>query len=328
MKKISIFLLSAAMLLSVANVVGQEEIVWQNNLGGQYGYNFYHGVTDVADGLVAVGYSNVFGNGDWENVTGKGDYDAIIVKYDNAGNVTWKKNFGGNGADYYFSTAPVENGIIAVGYSYSLSFNNGDWEGIIGKGGIDAIIVKYDNAGNIIWKKNFGGSGTDYFYSVAPVENGIIAVGSSDTFGNGDWEGVQGKGGMTDCIIVKFDLNGNVVWKKNFGGNGITDVFRGVITISDGILVTGYSSSFNSGDWEGITGKGDSDGIIVKFDFDGNVIWKKNFGGNLNDYFYSIIDASNGIIAAGSAVITNNYDWTGRLIRMDARRCYHSKIRQ
>ena len=41
--------------------------------------------------------------------------------------VIWKKNFGEGYTDVYNSVTAVCDGVIAVGYSYFDSFNNGDW---------------------------------------------------------------------------------------------------------------------------------------------------------------------------------------------------------
>ena len=49
----------------------------------------------------------------------------------------------------------------------------------------------------LLWNKNFGGSGTDQFYSIAAASHDkFIAVGSSsyNSFVNGDWTGITGKG--------------------------------------------------------------------------------------------------------------------------------------
>ena len=99
----------------------------------------------------------------------------------------------------------MSDGIIAVGYSQANSFKTGDWAGIAGNGNTDAIIVKYDNNGNVVWKKNFGGSDNDGYGSVTAVLDGIIAVGNSYGFNTGDWTGIEGKG-YSDAIIVKYEV--------------------------------------------------------------------------------------------------------------------------
>jgi len=296
---------------------GEGNVLWKKNFGGSSDDNFY-GIAAVPEGYIAVGRSRAasFGTGDWTGVTAKGYfYDAIIIKYDYEGELIWKKNFGGDTYNIYYSVTDVSDGFVAVGISGSGSFGSGDWVGVEGKGGTDAIIVKYDNNGDVVWKKNFGGSEDDQYQWVTEVPDGIIAAGYSvsGSFGAGDWTGIEGKGSW-DAIIVKYDHNGNVIWKKNFGGSGI-DIFNSVIAVSDGYIAEGYAqdSSFGNGDWVGVTGKGGEDAIIVKYDYNGNVVWKKNFGGNDNDFYWTATAVSDGIVAIGSSGYNsfNNGDLTG-----------------
>jgi hypothetical protein len=334
------------------------DIVWKKNFGGGK-EDYFFGVTAVSDGIVAVGVSYSFGNGDWTGVTGhldssgKDSGDAAIVKFDDNGNVVWKKNFGGGGNDEYLSVTAVSDGIIAVGHSAYGSFGNGDWTGVSPVPGQNAIIVKYDNSGNVIWKNRFapnddyddsffsvtavsdgiiaagekygfyppfkedallvkfdnagnlvwdkklGGSGNESFAGIATVSDGVIAVGDTDSFGAGVWTGIEGKG-KYDAIVVKYDNNGNVLWKKNLGGsNG--DYYKSVSVVSDGFIVCGNAYVNNTGDWTGMAGKKNTDAIVVKYDLNGNVQWKKNLGGQGYDYYYSVVGVEDGIIAAGNS---------------------------
>ena len=226
------------------------------------------------------------------------------------GDIIWKRNFGGSDLDGFYYVVKVPDGIVGIGASYGQSLGTGDWTGVTGNGNDDAIIVKYDDSGNVVWKRNFGGSGIEEFYSGTAVPDGVVVVGYSaaESFGNGDWTGVTGKG-ESDAIIIKYDNNGNVVWRKNFGGND-RDEFFSVTTVPDGVVAVGYSysRSFGNGDWVGVTEKGSGDCIIVKYDNDGNVIWKKNFGGSVNNYYYCVTAVSDGIIAAGESDLDGG-DW-------------------
>ena len=291
------------------------DLQWANNFGGNLP-DYYQSAIAVSDGIVAVGYSagGSFGTGDFADITGKGAEDAIIVKHDNAGNVVWKKSFGGSGSDYYYGVTAVSDGIVAVGYSAVGSFGTGDMADITGKGGQDAIIVKYDNAGNLIWKKNFGGNANDFYRSVVAVSDGLVVVGYSldGSFGNGDLADITTGKGLQDAIIVKYDNSGNIIWKKNFGGSG-NDNYRSVVAVSDGLVAVGYSdeSSFGNGDLADLTGKGDLDATIVKYDNSGNIIWKNNFGGSGHDYCVSVTAVSDGLVATGYSVAGSfgNGDW-------------------
>jgi len=232
----------------------------------------------------------------------------------------WKKSFGGSGNDYFNSVTVVSDGVVAVGYAEEKSFGNGDWTDIKGKGGCDAIVVKYNNNGNLLWKKSFGGDDNDYFNSVTAVSNGVVAVGSSwrgsDT---GDWEKVNDKSKHVyncNAIIVKFDNNGNIIWKKRFGSDFGVENYYAVTVVSDGIVAVGDSRGSNgTGDWQGVTFAGQN-AIIVKYDNDGNVVWKKNFANDekcsYGAYkFNSVTAVPDGIIAVGSSDRGNKPDKKG-----------------
>jgi hypothetical protein len=210
MKKL-IFILTLCMATSA---LAQNEILWKYNFGGE-DEDIFHSVTTVFDGIIAVGHSKMysFGNGDWEGITGRdGSYTAIIVKFDNNGNVVWKKPFGSRVADFFYSVTAVSDGIVAVGSSFLYSNstqNNGDWTGFSGNNKDDATIVKFDNDGNVVWKKIFLEGST--YNSVATVSDGIVAAGSA---------------------IVKYDYDGNVIWKKpHYNSYSVTAIFDGIVAV-------------------------------------------------------------------------------------------------
>jgi hypothetical protein len=219
--------------------------VWRMGYGGAD--DKFTAVTALADGVLASGTSG-------EN--------ALLARYDNSGNVVWAKTFGGDGTDIFDSAVPVSDGIVVVGHSSANSFGNGDLAGLSAKGGADATVVKYDYNGNVVWRRNFGGSGRDEYFAVTVVADGFVAVGSSgsDSFGGGDWADYRGLGGF-DTIIVRYDNSGEVLWQENSGSPKL-DRLHSAMAVLGGIVAVGRTGEYDGdGQWQG-------DALIVKYDFD------------------------------------------------------------
>ena len=286
------------------------EMTWAAAFGGS-GFDSFNAVCSDTDGYVAVGFSGEesFGNGDWEGVSVKGfdngtyegaddgrrGGDAIIVKFDLNGEVVWKRSFGGAWSESFSAVCCDDDGYVAVGGTAQLY--HGDWNWI-NMDGYGEFMVKFDKNGEVVWKKPFSGGGD--FNAIIAVNDGYVTAGSSGGYnGSMYWDGLR-TNGRDDGIIAKFDKNGDLLWNTNFGGSEYDD-FLSLVEVSDGYVVVGNSreESFESGDWEGVPGKGGNDAIIVKFDFSGNVLWKKSFGGSGNDSFESVTQSSGGYVAVG-----------------------------
>lgn len=158
-----------------------------------------------------------------------------------------------------------------------------------------------------LWGKNGNGSGNDKAYSVSADPNGNLFVTGSFssqtiTFGSITLtNGNVGGGGDNNVFIVKYDLNGNVLWAKSAGGWGRAS---GVSVNSDAggnLFVTG---SFNGATitFGSITlvNTGWADMFIVKYDPNGNVIWAKNAKGASLDGATSVsTDISGNVFVTG-----------------------------
>ncbi|MCL2143779.1 MAG: hypothetical protein FWH44_05955, partial [Methanomassiliicoccaceae archaeon] len=280
------------------------ELQWAKNFGGNATDGF-EGVTAMPDGgVIAVGFSGFasFNTGNWTGYYnyGTSNDDAIAVKFDAYGEVEWKDHFGGEGQDRFSDVVSIGNDFIVAGYSSVSSFGNNDWDSVTGRGGNDAIIVRYVYDSGTYdcetgWKVRFGGTGNDEFNALTVLSTGkIVAVGQSDnaSFGTGDWTGVAAWTGASDATIAEFDADdGTPGWKDKFGGSAASnayDYFNGVTAVYDGgFVAVGLSGagSFPTGDWAGIGGKGNEDAIAVKYTAAGTVEWKKNFGGCESERF-------------------------------------------
>ena len=246
---------------------------WQKSFGGTGSEYVSSAIPSEDGGFFLVGSSK---SSTLDTLINNVSRDAILIKYDNNGNIIWKTNWGGNDDDSFFHAIEFEDkSIILVGNSESTNIN-----GITNKGHTDAIIVKYDSEGNMLWQKNWGDTLTDSFYYSTKVNNdNFIAVGSKKT------SDVTFK-----AIIIKYDKDGTILWEKEWGGSQV-DVFYSVAQTKDnGFIVVGDSKS-NGTDTSPNVDK--AKGIIIKYDSEGNLIWEREWGGLLEEHLCSVVVTEN-----------------------------------
>lgn len=212
-------------------------------------------------------------------------YDALILRIDSTGNIVWSKSFGGTEDDYAIEGIQIHDGnYIVVGTAKSL-----DGDIVSNHGGKDATITKFDDAGNILWSRCYGGTNFEGFNSIEETsDSGFIAIGSTLS-NDGD---VQGNHGFWDIWVVKLDGFGNILWQKCIGGTGEDRGINIYETLNHSFICAGNSSS-NDGD---ITSNhvGSNEYWLAKLDSLGSIIWQKSFGGNGDDqcnYFYLVNDS-------------------------------------
>ncbi len=243
-------------------------MLWNKTYGGT-GTDYGYSVIQTSDGGYAVaGYTNSFGA-----VGG----DCYLVRTDSSGTLLWNKTYGGTGTDYGYSVIQTSDGGYAVA-GYTNSF---------GAVGGDCYLVRTDSSGTLLWNKTYGGTGTDYGYSVVQTGDGGYAIaGYTNSFG--------AVGG--DCYLVRTDSSGTLLWNKTYGGAG-GDVAWSVVQTSDGgYAVAGYTNSFGAGGY---------DFYLVRTNYAGSMLWNQTYGGTGADYGYSVVQASDGgLVLAGD---TNSF---------------------
>ena len=164
------------------------------------------------------------------------------------------------------------------------------------------LLILFSLNNGLVWVKNIGGRGDDRFESVVQAPGGgFVAVGVS----------YSNDGDIPDhnAIIAKFTEDGNLVWIKNVGGTS-SDEFCSVVQAPDGGFVAVGGSLSNDGDIS--ENKGKVDAIIAKFNEDGELVWIKNVGGNLNDFFNAVNRASDGGFVAVGRSQSFDGDMSGR----------------
>src|SRR6185295_13198176 len=127
-----------------------------------------------------------------------GSSDIFLNRYDTSGSLLWSRQFGTSASEGCSAIA-----VDGAGNAYLCGSTDGSLGGP-NAGSNDAFVAKYDSAGNQVWARQLGTSGTD-------LCNGVAL----DTFGNlyisgytaGDLANTNA--GEVDLFLSKFDNAGN-----------------------------------------------------------------------------------------------------------------------
>lgn len=152
-----------------------------------------------------------------------------------------------------------------------------------------ARFVKYDQNMNIIWEKTFDCEYDSTYYHVLPVSDGYVVVGSYIS------KYSQIDDNVRDALIIKYDLNGNVLWNNTYKVLSDTEFYKAIDDGDGNVVVIGQSIYQNMQIGSHMIGGG----VIVRYDKDGQEIAHNNYGGNKSGKFNDIIKVDDGYIICG-----------------------------
>ena len=116
--------------------------------------------------------------------------------------------------------------------------------------------------------------------SVIAADDGYVIVGSTNS---------QNDSKDYDVYLVKTGLDGNMTWENHYG-KADDDQGTAVIPVSDGYVITGYTSTI---------GNFFKDVYLLKTDLSGSLAWERSYGGSDMDAGNAIVQANDGYVIAG-----------------------------
>ena len=302
LKNILIVILS--ILLIQVGQLNASQITSDQSVGGSKD-DVINSTIQTSDGdYISVGYSYSDQTGDITDHNQDSRYsDCLISKTDQDGNIIFTKLYGGPNLDgLYQVIETTDNNFIAAGYTNGAG---GDVQSNP-KGAYDCLLIKFDQDGNIIWDKTYGGSSGEMFFNISATnDGGYVAVGES-AFGGGDITDPSNNPivGYTDGLIVKFDQAGNQQWNQMFGGSDY-DQFNDVIQLQDGSYIAVGSTKSNDGEITNTNNTGQH-GLLTIFDQSG--IEQANFTFNNSTEFNQIIVDQDGNLYIAGNIMTTKYE--------------------
>ena len=255
-------------------------------------------------------------------LTNKAASDICVQKLNPDGELIWAVSVGG--ADFDIGRAICtddQNNVYFTGNFFGIANFETDTtsEYNLTSAGIDDIFVtKLNPAGEMLWTKQIGGTGTDEAYDIALDANGNILL--TGRFQNTcDFDPGAGNFDLTantssdDIFVCKLNSNGDFIWAKSAGTNSNDFGLGLAIDNNNAVVITGYFYGvvdFDSGNaTANLTSNGAIDIFILKLDADGNYLWAKNIGSTGYDVGYALVtDGSGNIYATGRFEGTTDFD--------------------
>ncbi|HEY3273089.1 MAG TPA: toll/interleukin-1 receptor domain-containing protein [Methanocella sp.] len=271
---------------------------------------------------------------------GQADIVASLIEIDGAGNVLSRQSYPDNAAltsaNAVISLSDGDR-VIAGARKDDASLN-------------DALLIKADAGGNVIWSQAYGGGLWEGFDDVRQsTDGGYVATGYTMLNGGSDISSftvkVDGAGELQwqrsirldantygrsvvpieggGCIVLagssefnlacllKLSSDGQTLWRQPAGDPGNDYARRCVATKDGGLVVVGYTN---------VSGTGNNDVLLLKTDASGNLLWRQSCGGAGDDQGCVVAELPDGgYLVAGSTTSQGNGSCDVYVVRTDAR---------
>lgn len=301
------------------------KLVWAKTIG-DFRYQAGYALTLDNDRNIFV-TGIYFGTTDFDpgpgvtQLTSNGNEDIFVCKYDNNGNFTWAKSFGGPTNDFCNDIVLDRSGNIYINgyFEQTADFDPGPGAfNLSSAGSTDIFVCKLNSFGNLVWAKRIGGPSADVAFSIGLDElDNVYSTGFY--WATADFDPGPGVFNLTsdafgDGYILKLNNGGNFIRAVKMGGNSRVRNSSLKIDQTGHIYITGHfdgEADFDPGANSQllISPVDDDDIFVAKYNLDFNLVWVKQFGGPSFQKVFDIeTDDANDIYLTGHYNGTIDFD--------------------
>lgn len=216
---VTINLNTSYFIIYVAKYDGQGNAVWAKGAiaGNSYCYDL---CTGSNNSVFITGYYSSSITFDGTTLNSQNG-TIFIAKYNSSGTLAWAKSEGKNAFAYTRGIAADANGVYLTGHftSNNLKFGNTTLTSC-SSGCTNVFLVKYTNAGNLLWAKSASGTTYANGSDVTADINGNIYLTGAYKNSNVTFGGITlANSGGYDIYITKYNSGGSVIGATGIGGN-------------------------------------------------------------------------------------------------------------
>ena len=202
-------------------------IQWQKTLSD--GNDNQFGPTDVVNNGTEIYMSG------WTNEPlGDADYKLVLFKFDSSGNLLWQRMASSSTStvDDRSNNIDIDSqgNVILSGRTRETDPSDEPW---------DAILLKFDGDGNLLWQKLIGEGAVNEVGNASFVDvDDNVYVGARSTTQVGDT--------ANDAEVLKYSPTGTLLWKRKLSGAENDRPIRG-FSDANFYYITGYTDTHTSG---------------------------------------------------------------------------------
>jgi len=261
----------ALVILFLHCKVFSQTITFSKAIDFNVGLEFPFSVIETDSGYVLMGGGQNFPVNDGWN-------GCVFIKTDFYGDTIHSNFYGKKTVGYYVGGPGSFIKVQKYGYAVGLS----ELDSV--RDNLKAILIRYDERGDTIFLKRYGGSNDDRAYRVIEtLDTGFALIGETSSFGEAFY-------------LVKTDSAGNFEWQKTYVHSSDSKGISVALAHNGGYIMSGW----------GFTPGYNIDTYVAKADSVGNEQWKKRYGTRNEDGGAYIIQSSDGTYIVEGAIDTFN----------------------